>query len=185
LGALGAGIVGATALAVGRPASAAPSAPTDDDEDVLFQAMTLELTAAALYRAAIDAGLSGEAGELARVFADNHDAYATRIAGAAGFSQRRARDERLYDELLPSFAVDDPDEFAETARDFENSMAATHTELLPGYDSVDAQSLTAAIVVVEARMGTVLAHFGGLADRLDEVFEPRTRPITISESEAP
>ena len=87
IGALGAvGLAGAAALSIARPASAAPTSPTDSDKELLFQAMRLELTAAALYDTSLAAGLSDVGTELATVFSANHRAYADKIAGSAGFS---------------------------------------------------------------------------------------------------
>jgi len=179
LGALGAvGLAGAAALAVARPASAAPTSPTEDDKKLLRAAMELELTAAALYRAAIDGGLSNEAGALADVFAANHMAYADEIAGVAGFSANSRNDE-VFDQLESAFATTDVDAFAEAANGLENTAAATHTELLAEYESVNARELTASIIVVEARMATVLSNLGGLASNLQQLFEPDAEPLEL------
>jgi hypothetical protein len=180
IGALGAaGLASAAVLSIARPASAAPFSPTDDDKVFLRQAMELELTAQALYQEAIDAGLSDVAGDLAVVFADNHVAYADKIAGAAGFSAN-TRNEEVFDQLQSAFATSDPEAFAEVAAGLENTAAATHTALLAEYVSVDARTLTASILVVEARMATVLTDFAGLASNLDDVFEPDAEPLDLT-----
>jgi hypothetical protein len=180
LGALGAaGLASAAALAVARPAAAAPTSPTEDDKTLLRAAMELELTAAALYRAAIDGGLSGDAGLLAEVFAANHMAYADKIAGTAGFSANTRNDE-VFDQLESAFATADVDAFAEAANALENTAAATHTDLLAQYDSVNARKLTASIIVVEARMATVLSNLGGLSSSLQQLFEPRSQPLDLT-----
>jgi hypothetical protein len=179
-GALGAvGVASVAALAVARPASAAPTSPTEDDRELLRAAMELELTAAALYRAAIDAGLANESGVLAGVFAANHMAYADKIAGTAGFSADTRNDE-VFDQLESAFATTDVNAFAEVANGLENTAAATHTELLAKYESVNARKLTASIIVVEARMATVLSNLGGLASNFDDVFEPDAEPLELS-----
>lgn len=180
LGALGAaGIASAAALTIAQPASAAPSSPTASDEDLLRQAMQLELTAGALYREALDAGLSDVAAALAAVFADNHVAYASEIAGAAGLSAN-TRNEEVFDELRSAFATDNADAFAEAALALENTAAATHTALLAAYESLKARKLTSSIIVVEARMATVLAEFGGLASNLDDLFQPDSTALALS-----
>ena len=180
IGALGAaGLAGAAALSVARPASAAPSSPTEDDKVLLRQAMELELTARALYEEAIGAGLSDVALELATVFAENHVTYADKIAGAAGFSAN-TRNEEVFEQLQSAFATSDAEAFAEVAASLENTATATHTALLPEYVSVDARTLTASILVVEARMATVLTDFGGLASDLDDVFEPDGEPLDLT-----
>jgi hypothetical protein len=180
IGALGAaGLAGAAALSIARPASAAPTSPTDGDKELLRQAMQLELAAEALYREAIDAGLSDVAGELAAVFAENHVTYATEIAGAAGFSAD-TRNEEVFEQLRSAFATSDTDAFAEAATSLENTAAATHSELLPEYESVNARKITASIIVVEARMATVLTDLGGLASSLDDIFEPEAEALELT-----
>jgi hypothetical protein len=180
IGALGAvGLAGAAALSVARPAAAAPISPTTSDKDLLRAAMQLELTAEALYREAISAGLSDVAGELAAVFAENHVAYASEIAGASGFSAD-SRNEEVFDQLQAAFATSDADAFAEAAVGLENTAAATHTELLAGYESANARKITASIIVVEARMATVLTDLGGLASGLDDVFAPDADALELT-----
>lgn len=180
IGALGAaGLAGAAALSIARPVSAAPVAPTDDEKVVLRQAMELELTAQALYQVAIESGITDVALELAVVFAENHVTYADKIAGASGFSAN-ARNDEVFDLLEASFATSDTEAFAEAARNLENTAAATHTALLSEYVSVDARTLTASILVVEARMATVLTDLGGLASNLDDVFEPDAEPLDLT-----
>ena len=180
ISALGAaGLAGAAALSIARPASAAPNAPTDEDKVFLRQAMELELTAQALYQVAIDAGLTDIALELATVFAENHVTYADKIAGGAGLSAN-TRNEEVFLLLEPSFATSSAETFAEVARNLENTAAATHTALLPEYVSIDAHTLTASILVVEARMATVLADFGGSITDLDDIFEPDAEPLDLT-----
>jgi hypothetical protein len=181
IGALGAaGLAGAAALSISRPASAAPpTSPTDGDKELLRAAMQLELTAEALYQEAVDAGLSDVAGELAGMFARNHAAYADQIAGWAGFSAD-TRNEAVFEELQSTFATSDADAFAEAAASLENTAVATHTSLLPDYESVDARTLTASVLVVEARMATVLTDFSGLASNLDDMFEPTAEPLELA-----
>ena len=180
IGALGAvGHASAAALSIARPAAAAPASPTEGDKELLFQAMRLELTAAALYDVALDAGLTDVAAELATVFAANHRAYADEIAGASGFSAD-TRNEEVFEQLESAFDTSDDEAFAEIANTLENTAAATHTSLLPDYESVNARKITASIIVVEARMATVLSDFGGLASNLEELFEPEAEPLELT-----
>lgn len=185
IGALSAaGIAGIGALSIVRPVSAAPAderpiSPTLGDQALLFEAMRAELTAEALYREALDAGLSDVAGELAVIFAENHVTYADKIAGGAGFSAD-TRNEELFEQFRSAFATDDADAFAEVAASLENTLGATHTALLAEYESVKARKLTASIVVVEARMAVVLSHFGGLASNLDDIFDPEAEALDLT-----
>ena len=186
IGALGAaGIAGAAALSIARPASAAPvspprpTSPTESDKVLLRQAMELELTAQALYQTALDAGVSDVAGVLASTFAENHLAYADKIAGTGGFSAN-TRNEAVFEQLEPAFATSDVVAFAEAAASLENTAVATHTVLLGEYESIKAKSLTASIIVVEARMATVLTDLGDLASNLDAVFEPDVEALELT-----
>ena len=184
IGALGAvGLAGAAALSIARPASAAPTIPTDGDKELLRQAMQLELTAEALYRTALAAGLSDVGAELATVFAENHAAYASEIAGAAGFSAD-TRNEEVFELLESAFDTSNGGAFAEAAHGLENTATATHTSLMPEYESVNARKITASIIVVEARMATVLSDFGGLAGGFDGLFEPDAEALELVEGAA-
>ncbi len=184
IGALGAaGLASVAALTIARPASAAPSSPTASDKDLLRQAMELELTARDLYLEAGAAGLPDEAAAVAKEFSSNHTAYADKIAGASGFSAN-TRNDKVFDQLQESFATSDTDKFAEAAVGLENTAVATHTALLALYESIDARQITAAIIVVEARMATVLADLGGLASNLGDVFEPKATALAATGGEA-
>src|SRR6187431_2368580 len=102
-----AGIAAAVgALAIARPAAAAPFAPTDADRARLTVMMQLELAAQALYEASLDAGLDGDAGALAIVLANNHQAYAQAIAGSAGLSAT-SRSSFVFDQFESAFATSD------------------------------------------------------------------------------
>jgi hypothetical protein len=184
IGALGAaGLASAAALTIARPAAAAPaeerpSSPTEGDKALLIEAMRAELTAEALYRTAIDAGLSDVAGELAAVFAANHVTYADKIAGGGGFSAD-SRNEDLFEQLESAFDTSDVDAFTEAASTLENTLAATHTSLLAEYESNKARKLTASIVVVEARMAVVLSDLAGSTD-LDDLFDPQADALDLT-----
>ena len=79
-----------------------------------------------------------------------------------------------------AFATSNVEAFAEAANSLENTAAATHTELLADYESVNARKLTASILVVEARMATVLSNLGGLSSSLTELFEPEAEPLELT-----
>ena len=185
IGALGAaGLAGAAALSIARPASAAPAderpySPTAGDVDLLFEAMKAELTAEALYRTAIAAGLADVAGGLAAVFAENHAAYAGKIAGGAGLSADELNEE-LFDQFEADFATADVGAFAEVAATLENTLAATHSALFADYVSNEARTLIASIVVVEARMAVVLTDLGGNSTDLDDFFDPRADALDLT-----
>lgn len=179
LGALGAaGLASAAALTIARPASAAPSSPTEGDTELLRQAMALELAARSLYEDAAAAGLSDEAKALAAEFARNHGAYADAIAGAAGLSAN-TRNEELYNERRRDFTGSES-AFLNAAIDLENAAVATHSAVMSDFESTSARELTASIAVVEARMATVAADLGGAASDLDTLLAPDAEALALS-----
>lgn len=183
IGAIGAaGLASAAALAVARPASAAPHATTEEDRQLLDQAMRLELTARDLYRESIDAGLSEDVRLVAETFSANHGAYAQAIAAATG-SPAEGRNEELFTELSSGFATSDTAAFAVAGWSLENSAIATHTDQQALYESIEAISLTGSILVVEARQATVLADIGGFSDDLDKLFDPQSEPFALTGGE--
>ena len=183
IGAIGAaGLASAAALAVARPASAAPFATTEEDRVLLDQAMRLELTARDLYREAIDAGVSDDTLLVAETLSTNHGAYAQAIAAVTG-SSAEGRNEELFAELSGDFDTSDSVAFATAGWNFENSAVATHTEQMALYESIDAISLTGSILVVEARQATVLADIGGFSDDLDKLFDPQPEPFVLTGGE--
>ncbi|MET0911164.1 MAG: ferritin-like domain-containing protein [Ilumatobacteraceae bacterium] len=172
-----AGIAAAVgALAIARPAAAASFAPTDADRARLTVMRQLELTAQALYEASIDAGLDGDAGALAIVLGNNHQAYAQAIAGAAGLSAA-ARSSVVYDRFESAFATSDAVAWATAANELEQTFVATHTEAIPQFEGVESVNLVASILVVEARQGIVLADVAGLA--LDEAVLNATEATAL------
>ncbi len=186
LGALGvAGLTSAVAVAIAQPASASPAVPnatTESDRDLLGRLMQLELATSRLYRDAVESGLEGAALEVAQTFADNHVAYADKMAGISGISAD-TYNEVLYETRKDAFSTGDPVDFATAARELENSAVATYTDLFNDFESIDAQTLISSIVVVNGRMATVLASLATISNA-SELFEPDAEIIAIVEVEA-
>ena len=142
---LGLGAFG-TALATARTASATAGFDASGLADF---AMRAELTAQALYQRAD--------GDLWSVMAEHHGAYAQRIAGIAGLSARGRLDD-VYDSLSDAFASDDP---SDAALELENTLAATHAELLGMTDDGPSISAIAAIAITESRHAATIASLSG------------------------
>lgn len=163
---LGAGAIGAALALIGnRPASASASTTSGLSEDDLALtgfAISLELTARDLYDAAIEAGADDD---LWRVMREQHEAYATRLAGISGISAD-TRIDSAYDEFESAFASGDPSSAAFT---LENTAAATHTELLGQVADTGIASAMASCAAIESRHATVLAQLSG-QDDLDSLF---------------
>lgn len=194
---LGAGIVGAALAAVAaRPVSAQtddsvaestttapPARPTAADTDLLVFVQQVELTAMALYRAAL--GSDVDLDDAMRANFDalrlHHDAYAKSVAGLVGGVATNSHDEALYDELVDGFEQGSAAEVAKAAHDLENSLVATHTALLSELEGTNASSLVASIQIVEARHAAVLAKLAGLdpvADADAFLVTPDIEPLT-------
>jgi hypothetical protein len=161
------------ALAIARPAAAAPFTPTDADRARLRAMMYLELAAHDLYRASLDAGLDGDAGALAAVLATNHEAYGQAIAGIAGLSASSPTT-AVFDQYESAFATSDHVAWATAANELEQTFVATHTEAIGSFEGVESVNLVASILVVEARASVVLA----------DVAELPTDPIVLNATEA-
>lgn len=182
IGALGAaGLVGAAALAVASPAAASPYTTTDTDRELLGRALQLELAARRLYQEAAESGLTDKAREVAQTFGGNHEAYADQMAAITGISAN-TYNEAAYEARVDSFTSGDATEFATAAWELENAAAATYTGLLNDFESIDAQSLIAAIVVVNGRMATVLADLAEVSN-VSEVFSPSAELIDVTAGE--
>lgn len=137
---LGLGAVGA-ALAVSRTASAAPG---EQDQAVAGFAIGAELAASELY--------AGRDGELWRVMAESHGSFAERLAGISGVSAD-GRNEAIYAALSGAFDSD-----AEAAAlELENTLAATHVELIGQVTDVEIAAAMASIVAAESRHAAVIA----------------------------
>lgn len=139
----GLGVAGA-ALAVSRSVSAAAPGP-----DLAGFAISAELAARDLY--------DNADGELWSVMSDSHGAFAERLAGITGVSATRRNDD-LYTAFAAGFQSGDP---SEAALQLENTLAATHTELLGLIDDETLLAAIAAIVASESRHAAVIASTSG------------------------
>ena len=180
IGTLGvAGLASALAVAVARPAQAAPPyTPTDSDKEILNQLLQLELAVNRLYRDALDAGLDGDAALVAQTFGKNHEYYAEQFAAITGISAN-TYNEAAYEANKDAFATSDVGEFAVAAWTVENNAAVTYTELINGFEAIEAQQSVAAIAVMNGRMATVLADLAGVSDDIDILFTPPGTAITL------
>lgn len=166
---LGAGAIGAAlALAGSRSAAAATPGLSDADRDTAVFAISLELAARDLYDAAIAAGSSDG---LWATMREQHESYATRLAGLAGVSAN-TRNDHVFGALESSFATAEP---VLEARDLENVAAATHVDLLGRIESTALADVVAAIASMEARHSTVLGLIAG--ETGDALFTNPATPV--------
>lgn len=167
---LGAGVIGAAvALAGARSSSVASAAGLSDaDTELAAFAIGLELTARDLYDAAIAAGSSGDAWSTMR---EQHEAYATRLAGLSGVSAN-TRNEAVHAALVDAFSTADP---VAAAQELENTAAATHISLLEQAESLLLAEVVAAIASMESRHSTVLGLLDGAEG--DALFTNPATPV--------
>lgn len=154
---LGLGALGA-ALAAAKTASAAGSA----DTGLAAFAIGAELAASDLY-ASVD-------GDLWALFGDHHLAAAQRMAGIAGLSAD-TRNDALFDALSGAFGSDTE----ATALELENTLAATHTELLGAVSDETLLMAIASIIAAESRHAAVIAQQSGAG--LDAALTNAAAPL--------
>ena len=167
---LGAGVVGAALALTGTRSVSAAGAPglSEDDKALATFAISLELTARDLYDAAIAAGASGDAWSTMR---EQHEAYATRLAGLAGIPAN-SRNDDVYGALEGEFATSSP---VAAAQALENTAAATHLEMLNSVESGQMAAIVAGIAAMESRHSTVLGLIAG--ETGDALFTNPATPL--------
>jgi hypothetical protein len=147
------------------------SVPLSDEDRANAQfAIGIELAARDLYRAAIDAGATGTAWG---ILASQHAQYAQRVAALTGISANTA-DNTLYEARVANFQGDRP---ANAAYDLENTLVATHAELLTQLLSSDAANVLASIVTMESRQAAYLAERSGRGKNFDALFTCTGTPL--------
>jgi hypothetical protein len=136
---------------------------SDADQALAAFAIGAELAARDLYQAVIDAGGESTAWTLLR---NQHAAYADNLAGIAGTSAD-TRDDAVFDSLSADFGGDRP---ANAAFQLENTLAATHIELLASLTDVTLVNAAASIAMMESRHAAYLAQQSGRGDNFDALF---------------
>lgn len=155
----------------GTTTTAPPLRPVGDDVELLQFAGSLEVTARDLYQTAIDAGAgSGDAADVFMTLLADHQEYANVLSGLLGVDAARGRDDAVFDALSADFDTADVAAAASAGYDLEAAAIATHLDLLGRLRGVDGAKKIAALVVVEARHATVLAHLAGHGDDWDALL---------------
>lgn len=152
-----------------------PLRPTADDIPLLNFALSLELAARDLYQDAINAGMKDD---VVTALTNNHRAYSDALRGRLGTQAVSTRDEDLYRQYAAQFQTADVQALAAPAYELESLLVATHNDLLSRVRGTDGARLLAAILIVEARHGTVLADIGGKGDDFDALLETTATPLS-------
>jgi len=141
-----------------KSASAAPPAPpkmpTSADKQLLDFALSAELSVHDLYVNAINSGmLSADEKIMMEMFSDHHKSYAQSLNGLLGKAASNTRNEALYStyagQLTSAQATN------RVLQSVENTMVATHTDILSSLEGLDGATLVASIITVEARHAAV------------------------------
>jgi len=149
-----------------------PSRPTAEDIPLLAFAQSFELTLRDLYDEAITAGVAeGDAGPVFNTLRENHEEYGNVIAGIIGTDAPQRRDDAIFDQFVSGFQNADVVVVAAAAYDVESTAVATHNELIGQLTGVDAAATLAALLVIESRHCTVLAHLAGNGDDMAALIE--------------
>lgn len=141
---LGLGAVGAV-LAASRTASAAPG---PQDRELAGFAIGAELAASELY--------VGRDGALWGVLSESHGAYAELLAGISGVPAD-GRDDSIFTAFASGFDSD----IEMAALELENTLAATHVELIGRMTDDELAGAMASILAIESRFAAVIATESG------------------------
>jgi superoxide dismutase len=128
--------------------------PTSADKQLLDFALSAELSVHDLYITAINSGvLSADERSMMEMFSEHHKSYAQSLNGLLGKAATNTRNEALYStyagQLTSAQAMN------RVLQSIENTMVATHTDILSSLQGMDGATLVASIITVEARHAAV------------------------------
>ena len=134
--------------------TAPPKMPTSADKQLLDFALSAELSVHDLYVTAIDSGmLSADEKLMMEMFSEHHKSYAQSLNGLLGKAATNTRNEALYTtyagQLTSAQAMN------RVLQSIENTMVATHIDILSSLEGMDGATLVASIITVEARHAAV------------------------------
>ena len=128
--------------------------PTSADKQLLDFALSAELSVHDLYVTAINSGmLSADEKLMMEMFSEHHRSYAQSLNGLLGKAATNTRNEALYTtyagQLTSAQAMN------RVLQSIENTMVATHIDILSSLEGMDGATLVASIITVEARQAAV------------------------------
>ena len=172
------------------PLRSAPSGrPNAADTELLAFAQGAELAVHDLYTKAIDSGrFTGDELTMLEQFAAHHLAYAQSINGLIGKDATNRRNEGVYSAYASQLGTGATT--YRTLQSLENTLVATHTDILSNLESHDASTLVASIITVEARHAAVFGVLPtlNLASALDNTassIAPASSAATVETTVAP
>ena len=142
--------------------TAPPKMPTTADKQLLDFALSAELSVHDLYLKAIDSGmLSADEKLMMQMFSDHHKAYAQSLNGLLGKAASNTRNEALFSTYAGQLTS--AQAMSRVLQSVENTMVATHTDILSSLQGLDGATLVASIITVEARHAAVFSTLPNLS----------------------
>ena len=133
---------------------APPKMPTNADKQLLDFALSAEMSVHDLYLKAIDSGmLSADEKLMMQMFSDHHKSYAQSLNGLLGKAASNTRNEALFSTFAGQLTS--AQAMSRVLQSVENTMVATHTDILSSLQGLDGATLVASIITVEARQAAV------------------------------
>lgn len=163
--------------------TAAPQRPTGADNGLLAQIQGLELAAADLYQAAIDAGAAGDSDRVLAAGRDHHLAAGNVLSGLIGTAAPQERDEDFFTEHQADFESGDLAAVATTGAELENTLIATYVDIVGQLQGVDGAKMVSAIIVGHARRATTLVDLSGQGDDPAALFENSATALSLPATE--
>ena len=148
-----------------KTSAVAPTAPTKmpttADKQLLDFALSAELSVHDLYLKAIDSGmLSADEKLMMQMFSEHHKAYAQSLNGLLGKAASNTRNEALFSTYAGQLTS--AQAMSRVLQSVENTMVATHTDILSSLQGLDGATLVASIITVEARHAAVFGTLPNL-----------------------
>ena len=149
-----------------KTSAVAPTAPTKmpttADKQLLDFALSAELSVHDLYLKAIDSGmLSADEKLMMQMFSEHHKAYAQSLNGLLGKAASNTRNEALFSTYAGQLTS--AQAMSRVLQSVENTMVATHTDILSSLQGLDGATLVASIITVEARHAAVFGILPNLS----------------------
>ena len=142
--------------------TAPPKMPTTADKQLLDFALSAELSVHDLYLKAIDSGmLSADEKLMMQMFSEHHKAYAQSLNGLLGKAASNTRNEALFSTYAGQLTS--AQAMSRVLQSVENTMVATHTDILSSLQGLDGATLVASIITVEARHAAVFGTLPNLS----------------------
>ena len=165
---------------------APPKMPTSADKQLLDFALSAELSVHDLYVRAINSGmLSADEKPMMEMFSEHHKSYAQSLNGLLGKAASNTRNEALYSTYVGQLTS--AQAMNRVLQSIENTMVATHTDILSSLEGLDGATLIASIITVEARQAAVFGTLPNLnlSDALNSAassLAPNAAPAATTET---